>query len=117
MQVKLSDQRSELPGKEVVHLQFASLNSDQRSGLAGSTPVILTQVRPESSRAHGPEKRRSYLITEPPRVVKEVMVPPHGRGKRASFLTICRESEKSSYQGRMRASRKDFAGGFSEEGL
>jgi hypothetical protein len=39
--VKLSDQRTELPGKEVRHFQIASLDPDQRSGLARSWPVKI----------------------------------------------------------------------------
>ena len=69
--VKLSDQRSEVlpdgsasqPGKELCHFQIASLDPDQRSGLARSGPV---NHHPQSgwlalSRIAGEAKTRQCL--------------------------------------------------------
>ncbi len=45
--LKLPNQRSELPGKELDHFQIASLDPNQRLGLAGSRPV-----KPDTQRRH-----------------------------------------------------------------
>jgi hypothetical protein len=53
--LKLSDQRSGLPGRELDHFQIASPDPNQRFGLAESRPV-----EPDAQRRH----RVKYAISE-----------------------------------------------------